>query len=320
MKEYTGHSSQLFNIEEHRLVGGKGDGMRLLEVNNGQGLMFTVSLDRAGDISRIYYKGVNLGFFAPCGYVAPEYFDDIGLGFLKSFTAGFFTTCGFSAVGSPCTDDGENLPLHGTISHCPAEQFGYWNDGENLHIKLTVRDARLSGKKYLLTREYICPLDKNEITLHDTVENIDFEEAPYMVLYHMNMGYPLLTEKSVISLDQKGVVARGENAQKGIDKALTMESPVPGYAEQCFFYDMNKGFAKIFNPDLGFGLSINYDTNELPEFTEWKLMKSGEYVLGLEPGNCTPEGRDVLRAKGKLKFLKPGEKAEQTIVIKIENN
>ena len=183
-----------------------------------------------------------------------------------------------------------------------------------------MRDARLFGKKYLLTREYICPLDKNEITLYDTVENIDFEEAPYMVLYHMNMGYPLLTEKSVITLDSNSVVPRDENAQKGIDKALTMESPVPGYDEQCFFYGMNKGFAKIFNPDLGFGLSINYNTSELPEFTEWKLMKSGEYVLGLEPGNCTPEGRDVLRAKGKLKFLKPGEKAEQTIVIKIEYN
>ena len=50
MKEYIGHTSQLYSIEEHRLVGGKGDGMRLLEVNNGKGLMFTISADRCGDI------------------------------------------------------------------------------------------------------------------------------------------------------------------------------------------------------------------------------------------------------------------------------
>ena len=59
MKEYIGHTSQLYSIEEHRLVGGKGDGMRLLEVNNGKGLMFTISADRCGDISRMYFKGVN---------------------------------------------------------------------------------------------------------------------------------------------------------------------------------------------------------------------------------------------------------------------
>ena len=51
MNKYIGHTSQLYGIEEHRLVGGKGDGMRLLQVNNGRGLAFTVSADRCADIS-----------------------------------------------------------------------------------------------------------------------------------------------------------------------------------------------------------------------------------------------------------------------------
>ena len=33
--KYLGHEQQLSGVEEHRLVGGKGDGMRLLEVRNG---------------------------------------------------------------------------------------------------------------------------------------------------------------------------------------------------------------------------------------------------------------------------------------------
>ena len=36
-------------------------------------------------------------------------------------------------------------------------------------------------------------------------------------------------------------------------------------------------------------------------------MGEYEYVLGLEPGNCTPDGRDVMRKTGKLKFIKPDE-------------
>ena len=67
MNNYIGHPTQLFGVEEHRLVGGKGDGLRLFEVNNGRGLMFTISADRCGDISRLYFDGKNLGFFAPCG-------------------------------------------------------------------------------------------------------------------------------------------------------------------------------------------------------------------------------------------------------------
>ena len=43
MNKYIGHDSQLFGVEEHRLIGGKGDGMRLYEINNGKGLELTVS-------------------------------------------------------------------------------------------------------------------------------------------------------------------------------------------------------------------------------------------------------------------------------------
>lgn len=100
--KYLGHEQQLSGVEEHRLVGGKGDGMRLLEVRNGKGLECTVSADRCADLSRVTFMGRNIGYFSPCGYVAPAYYDKEGSNWLKSFTAGFLTTCGLTAVGSPC--------------------------------------------------------------------------------------------------------------------------------------------------------------------------------------------------------------------------
>ena len=318
MNKYIGHPSQAHFIEHHKLVGGKGDGMRLIEVNNGNGLMFTVSADRAGDLSRLYYKGVNLGFFAPCGYVAPSYYDNVGAGFLKSFTAGFLTTCGLTAVGSPCTDNGENLPLHGTIANTPAENVLCYEDDKAMYIKLTVRDASLFAHKLVLERVYEIPLDKNEIIIKDTVTNIGFDESPYEILYHFNMGYPLLSEKSVVTLPNKGVTPRNDRAAEGLGKELVMEEPQIGFEEQCYYFDMTEGKAKIYNPDIGFGVSLNYDIKELPFFTEWKMMGASEYVLGLEPGNCTPDGRNVMREKGLLQFLKPGESKSQTITIRIE--
>ena len=38
MNPYIGHETQIRGVEEHRLIGGKGDGMRLYEINNGRGL------------------------------------------------------------------------------------------------------------------------------------------------------------------------------------------------------------------------------------------------------------------------------------------
>ena len=45
-------------------------------------------------------------------------------------------------------------------------------------------------------------------------------------------------------------------------------------------------------------------------------MGEGEYVLGLEPANCTPDGRDVVRESGLLKYLEPGERYETEIELK----
>lgn len=86
-RAYYGHESQLFGVEEYRLTGGKGDGMRLLQVRNGKGLDFTVSADRCADISRLHFRGENCGFFSANGYVAPAYYDDKEAGWLKNFTA-----------------------------------------------------------------------------------------------------------------------------------------------------------------------------------------------------------------------------------------
>ena len=314
MNKYVGNELQIYGVEEMRLTGGKGDGMRILQVRNASGLEFCVSLDRCGDISKLLLKGTNFGYFAPCGYVSPKYYDNKGAGFLKSFTAGFFTTCGLNAVGTPCTDNGEELPLHGTISNTPSENYSHYIENDEIHIKLTVRDASLFGYKYLLEREYICPVNKNEIRLCDTIKNIGSNDIPLEILYHCNMGYPLLSENAKVSVPSQEVLPRNDHAKEGIENCLVMEKPQKGYEEKCYYHKMTgKTSVSITNPDIKKGLTISYDTEELPCFTEWKMMGEYEYVLGLEPGNCYPDGRDVMREKGMLKILKPDEAVKNHI-------
>ncbi|MBP3359761.1 MAG: aldose 1-epimerase family protein [Clostridia bacterium] len=311
MNKYVGNNLQVFGVEEMRLSGGKGDGMRLLNVRNGKGLDFFISVDRCADISRLTFKGDNMGYFAPCGYVSPKYYDSVGAGFLKSFTAGFFTTCGLTAVGSPCCDNGEELPLHGTISNTPCERISYDVTDTEIIIKAVIRDAALFAHKLILEREYIIPLDKNEIILNDTVKNIASSESPLEILYHCNMGYPLLSEDSEVDIPSTEVLPRNDHAKEGIENCLQMESPQADYEEKCYYHKLNgKTSASIYNKNINKGVKIHFDTDELKYFTEWKMMGEGEYVLGLEPGNCLPDGRDVMREKGILDMIKPSETRE----------
>ncbi len=306
--KYIGHPSQLYSVRETRMIGGKADGMRLLEVRNGIGLDFVISLDRCADIPYLFYKGNSMAYIAPCGMVAPQYYDKDGTGFLKSFTAGFFTTCGLTAVGNPCTDEGEELPLHGTVSHIPTEQHSYSIEDDCIRITAVVRDASLFDRQLVMTREYCCGLKENTLTISDTVKNIGCKETPFMIMYHCNFGYPLLSENAELNISSVEVTPRNEHSAKDLDTWNKMLVPTSDFVEQCYYHSFDKEpVISLKNSDIKTEMQMTFDRNSLDCFTEWKMMGEHEYVLGLEPGNCYPDGRDVMRKNGILKFLKPGE-------------
>ena len=311
---YIGHPLQIRGAEQVVLQGGKGDGMHFLIVRNGLGLECWISLDRCADLTRVTYKGNNMGYLSPCGNVAPQYYDKEKDGFLKSFTAGFFTTAGLTAVGSPCTDEGEVLPLHGTIANTPAELNGVEESEKELIIKATVRDCVIFGRKIVLRRTYTISYLENTVLVRDSVTNEADTKTPFMILYHCNMGYPLLSEKSNVKIPNIGATPRNERAATEQNNALTMEKPQAGYEECCYYYDVKEkngaANAGIFNSDISAGAVLTFDKKVLPCFTEWKMMGKRDYVLGLEPGNCTPDGRDVLRKNRTLEFLSVGQSRE----------
>ncbi len=317
-KNYIGHHSQISGVEEHRLIGGKGDGMRLFQVRNGNGLEFAVSADRCADISRMTFQGTNFSYFSPCGYVGPQYYDKSDFGFLKSFTCGFLTTCGFTTVGTPSIDEGELYPLHGNISNVPAEHIYYEQDEEKIVINAAVNDSTIFKYKLELKRKIICSTISNRLVIEDIVTNADSIRTPFMILYHFNMGYPLLDENTELFIPSQKVISRDSRAEEGIHEWNRMLPPQAGFAEQCYYhtYKDNNGCAMLFNKNIGNGLSITFDADKLNVLTEWKMMGERDYVLGLEPSNSKLEGRKALKENGQLKYLEPGE--QQIFRIEIE--
>lgn len=319
MNPYIGHDSQMGGIEEHRLVGGKGDGMHLLEVNNGKGLEMVISPDRCADIARLRFRGINLSYFSPCGYVAPSYYESQGADWLKSFTAGYLTTCGLQAVGSPCEDEGEVLPLHGSIANTPSEHWYWTEDEDDFHVHAVVKDEGIFARKLQLHRELKISKKKNCFVIIDKIVNTGDRVEPFEILYHMNMGYPLLDEDSVVEIPSTKILPRDDHAAEDIDNWMKMIKPEAGYQERCYYHQFadEHGKASIFQPKLNIGLEITFNAKELDGFVEWKMMGVRDYVLGLECGNCYPDGRDIMRKTGMLKFLQPGESKTYEVTVQI---
>ena len=167
-------------------------------------------------------------------------------------------------------------------------------------------------QKMELERTISCPVGGREMTIHDKVRNIGSRTEPMLILYHMNMGYPLLSEKSIVMVNSDRVIPRTEHAAEGLNTWDQMIPPVRGFEEQCYYheFDGKEACAGIYNPDAGAGLRLRFDPAQLPYLTEWKMMGEKDYVLGLEPMNATLDGRKGLRESGKLPYIEPGEERD----------
>lgn len=49
----------------------------------------------------------------------------------------------------------------------------------------------------------------------------------------------------------------------------------------------------------------------------WKMMGVKDYVLGLEPGNCHPDGRHKMVEEGRLKYIEGLEQITYKLKLEI---
>ncbi len=323
--KYIGDFTQVFGTKEYTLSGGKAQGVKAVDVKNGSGLEFTVLPDRCMDIAWLSYKGSNMSYISKTGIVAPQYYNETGLNWLRSFYAGFLTTCGLMNVGAPCTENGEAFGLHGRISNTPAENVSsgtVWENGQPvIKVKGSMREARLFGENVVHDREITCKAGKNILIIDDKIENYGFRKEPLMLLYHFNLGYPLLDEDAVFIAATNAVKPRDVESEEGTQFCNVFQKPTPDYKEQVFYHDLktdNTGntCAALINEKLGLGMALRFNKNQLFNLTQWKMMGEGEYVLGIEPCNCYGSGREDLKEKGLLEYIGPGE--IRTFRIEIE--
>lgn len=331
LQKHTGDMSQVAGTKRYLFTEGKARGVEGIDVKTGSGLSFTVLPGRGMDLAWAEFKGIPFGYISKTGIVSPGYYESTELEWLRTFFGGLLTTCGLSNVGGPCEEQHpvlgmQHFGLHGRISNTCAEHVSVNEEWKGNEFTMTVsgrmREAVLHGENLVLKRTITTSLGAKSIHIHDVLENEGLTDQALMLLYHFNIGYPVLSEQSFFVCNSATIVPSGSRSEEMIDFYQKMQEPVQGEKEHVFFHDFKVGVngltsCAIINPDLEFGVFLRYKKSQLPHFTQWKMMAESEYVLGMEPGNCNPTGRAEAGKNGTLQFLKAGEKKEVDIEIGI---
>jgi hypothetical protein len=192
--------------------------------------------------------------------------------------------------------------------------MGKWTEDGDYEIVVSgrVRQARLFGEVLELRRTIRCRLGTGALTVDDVVTNLGPSQQPHMMLYHVNLGWPLLDDAAMLQIPRREVDPRDADAESGIAEWSSFSTPSDPFPEQVFRH----GFAAVpadvevtlKSPRLGLALALTFNTDQLPHLFQWKMLASGAYVLGLEPANCPViEGRATARARGLLPLLARNE-------------
>jgi Domain of unknown function (DUF4432) len=328
LAERGGDIGQFAGVRMGELADGFERGVRIADIRTGSGFEFTVLADRGLDIGAAHFGGAPLAWRSPAAFAHPAFFEPEGLGWLRGFGGGLVTTCGLTYFGAPTVEEGQSLGLHGRASNLPATNLAQgadWHGDEcELWVSGQTREARLFGENVALRRRISVRMGESRLIIEDAVTNEAHESTPHMLLYHCNLGYPILSEHSELLIDDEEVFARDEGCAPGLPGHRRFEPPTPGYSEEVFQHVTKtdaEGYARAalvnrnFDGGRGLGVFVRWRAAELPWLNQWKMMGQGAYVLGLEPATNWTIGRTAERAAGRLKFLEPGETRNYRVEI-----
>lgn len=288
------------------------DGQRIVRLYNAAGLTVDLLVDRALDIWRASYRGLPLTWVAP----GSPHDADATAPWLRLFNGGLLTTCGLRHVGPGEVDveSGEASDLHGDVTRQPARKIiltqGWDEDSYALGVTGEVMESSLFGPQLRLERSYQMSLTEGELTLTDVLTNVGDLPQPLMVLYHVNVGYPLVRDGAELHVaGGRTPVPRDAAAQAGAEDWSLYAAPVPAYAEQVYFHRPHvddEGCSRALIGHSELALEVVWDARAAPYLTQWKNTRDGIYVSGVEPANCLPEGRNRARGAGRLDTIEPG--------------
>lgn len=299
-----------------RVDDGPSSGRRQVELRHLGGLEVTVEVDQFLDLGEASWNGEVVSFVAPT--TAPH-----AEGWARRWQGGLLTTCGLTAVGVAAPEDGG---MHGRAHLIPAtvtRSEGRWSDEGRYELAVDgfLREGAVFSQNLTVERSIRAEVGVGRIRLHDIVRNEGFVAEPVRLLYHVNLGWPMLHGGAVVTAEATAAVTTGADAGSEASVSSwqrTLDEPVAGAAEQVDALDAVVGAdgwsTATLSGESG-TVTIRFRAEQLPFLTVWRSSAAGSYALGIEPGTCWPSHAGGPE-RGKLgRILDPGESFDVDLEI-----
>lgn len=316
------------------LSDGRERGVRLIEMRSGGGVDIDVAVDRSGDIGRLSFKGQTLSWHPATGLTSPGLMDhegDNGQGFLRGF-GGFLNTCGLDHIRQPDTDKdvGTNqgpigqirYPLHGKGTFQPGVIRGYGlvDDIDVPYVFCEVEFCQgISFVSSLRLRRRIeMPVGAQHFTIRDTIRNIGSMPATHMLLYHFNLGFPLISPGTDIDLGVDPCI--WQSREHAPTAPFPPPDPSAANAISVFEHVSDTGCVTVSNKLDGMALQLEYPSAQLPYCQVLRMTAPGIYGLGIEPCTTAARSRQEARDRQEMIVLQPNEQRQYCLRVALTEN
>lgn len=279
---------QIAGIRHYAVEDGPGRGARVLQIDSGGGLRIDVLPDRSCDIGAAWHRGTPFAWINPMDMPTPAAARN------NTPLSGLMTTCGFDHVRQATTDEGRSYPQHGSAMHVPARILSaaprWRGDDCELVIEAEVAQIRFDRGGVRLSRCITVPVGGQSVRVSDRVA-VTSGAMPVMALYHINLGFPLINDDSVLTLD-------------GDDVSGALTGPIqirPGVREAKITAGRDAGA-----PCFG----VRYSTGTLGFLQTFGNRGEGVNVFCLEPVTHDRLPRSTLRDRDDLTTLVRGDQVD----------
>lgn len=313
-------ASPKWNVKATTLHEGASEGVVAVEVDNGL-FRFVVLPTRGMSLWRGWIEGRMVGWKSWVnGPVHPRHVpldEPSGRGWLAGFDE-LLVRCGLASNGPPeFGHHGELLhPQHGRIANLAARDLEITFDDATSEIAVKgVVEERHGENCCELRVTYRTRIGQPGVSWHDEIHNLSEAPVSMQLLYHVNFGAPLLEAGASVVAPVQTLVPR-ERYEARCAADWNKYWIHPAAKEEVYFGELaanrlDRTRVLLRNKAGDFGASLTYDIRQMPCFTLWKMMGSGDggQVTGLEPGTNFPNQRSFEAARGRTRLLAPRESA-----------
>ncbi len=317
-----------YSVVKRTLRAGLTQGVDVIEVRHGD-FRFVVVPTRGMGIWRACLGDLHLGWKSPArGPVHPAFIrleQADGLGWLDGFDE-LLVRCGLESNGAPEFQPNGQLRygLHGKIANLPAHKVEVEIDGDSgrIAIRGTVDEARIFGSKLRLETSIETVAGRPGLAVHDKVTNLSAAASDFELLYHINVGLPLVQPGAQVALPLRRLTPRDAVTAADLPTWDLYGPETPGMPEVCFYTEPacdadGDTQALLHNPAATQGMSLKFNVRQLPCLSLWKNREAAcdGYVTGLEPATNFPNTKSFEKQMGRVVELGPGQSRSFSVAL-----